>query len=178
MQNYKEGLWGNSLTQIGPKFTPVLIILPHRELPSLPFLSPLPPTPSLRVRGRGEEKGNKLQGDKLADVKFRLGRGEGRSSCAPVGLRFHNGLSYWVPSTVIQGLPLLSLSGSWISFHTVRAWKSLTEFQKESRFSDWKSMGCNALLCALGIPSLEFFPVWHFQDLGMTLGRKKSSYKL
>ena len=62
MQIYKEGLWSNSLAQIGLKFTPVLIFLPHRELPSLPFLSPPPPTPSLRVRGREEEKGNKAAG--------------------------------------------------------------------------------------------------------------------
>ena len=60
-------------------------------------LSPvlITPTPYSQLKCEAERKKReiKLQGDKLADVKFRLGREEVRSSCALVGLRFHSGPS-------------------------------------------------------------------------------------
>lgn len=42
----------------------------------------------------GKKREIKQKGDKLADLKFRLGRGGFSSSCALVGQRPHNGLAY------------------------------------------------------------------------------------
>lgn len=127
-------------------------------------------TPSPTPCQKGKKKEIKLKGDKLADVKFRLGRGGLNSSCAPVGQISPWSILLRAPA-IIWGLALLSLSGSWIPFHTMRTWKSLADFQKESQLSEWKSMSYSAMLWALGIPSLKFIPTWNFQDVGMTLER-------
>lgn len=93
-QIYKERLGGRSVAGNGLKLSLVWMPLANRFLQRAP-LSPSPSSPpplfffftipSPIPCQKGKKKEIKLKGDKLADVKFRLGRGGLKSSCVPVG---------------------------------------------------------------------------------------------